>query len=65
MATMPMGSVEMQPKMAEGASLFRPTLAVNWCFGAAARWVSLRSPVLRAWLNGWWLDVGAADDRGG
>ncbi len=26
MATMPMGSMEMQPKMAEGASLFRPTL---------------------------------------
>jgi hypothetical protein len=27
MATMPMGAVAMQPKMAEGASLFRPTLA--------------------------------------
>ena len=27
MAAIPMGAVAMQPKMAEGASLFRPTLA--------------------------------------
>jgi hypothetical protein len=27
MTAMPMGALAMQPKMAEGASLFRPTLA--------------------------------------